>query len=45
MPWTIRKATENVAIVYMDSNKLNIMDDTFLNDFEDALNRYDTLVL
>lgn len=40
MAWTIKQTAENVVVVYIDSNKLNIIDDAFLDEFEAALDRY-----
>lgn len=38
--WDIIKVSDTVVQVKMDTNKLNVMDDAFLDDFESALDRY-----
>ncbi len=39
MPWKIQQATQDVVIVYMDSNSMNVMNGAFLSDCEEALDR------
>ena len=42
MPWTIERKHDHVAVVTMNTNKVNAQNPAFFNDLHDAFNRLET---